>query len=41
VLLPAFALRNGDVTITSVTSGKLIRIDGLVAVRATDTVPPS
>jgi hypothetical protein len=41
VLLPAFALRNGDVTITSVTSGKSIRIDGLVAVRATDTVPPS
>ena len=40
VLLPAFALRTGDVTITSVTTGKSIRIDGLVAVRATNTVPP-
>ena len=39
VLLPAFALRTGTVTITSVTTGKSIRIDGLITARTTDTVP--
>ena len=41
LLLPAFAATTGTVTITSVTTGKSIRIDGLITARTTDTVPPT
>ena len=39
VFLPSFAPRTGTVKITSVTSDKSVRIDGLITVRTTDTVP--
>ncbi|WP_183093255.1 hypothetical protein [Nocardioides stalactiti] len=40
LLLPAGAVRTGTLTVTSVTTGKVVRIDGLITVRATTTPPP-
>lgn len=40
LLLPAFVERQGQVLLTSATSGKVIRIDGLIAIRRPATPPP-
>lgn len=40
LVLPAFALRSGSLTVTSTTTGKSIRIDGVITIRTTATLPP-
>src|SRR5206468_2692339 len=39
MLLPAFTARTGTVTVKSVSSGKLVKIDGLVAIQRRNDTP--
>lgn len=41
LVLSPFALRSGNLTVTSVTTGKSIRIDGIIAIRTTTSTPPA